>query len=362
MSERSRLADLWAPRALTALILIAGMLLLAIGTEAVGGRVFVRVVTVLFINLILVVGLQIFMGNSGLVSFGHVAFMGLGAYGSIWFSLTPEQKNLALPDMPEEWWLYQANLPFPLAIVAGGLLALVLGGVIGVALVRLRGASFTIASFALLLIVHSVSLQTEELTRGSRTVFGIPPYTELWTVVAWAVVVVIAALIFKESSVGLKLRAAREDEEAAASLGVNAASVRWLGWAMSVFVAGVGGGLWAHFITTFSPSAFYLSQTFLIVAMLIIGGSRSVSGAVIGAAAVALTSELLRGTEGVLNTQRTDGTGIGRFIPFQLVGFTEIVLAIAIILILIWRPAGITGGREVGFRLGRRGPTARETV
>jgi ABC-type branched-subunit amino acid transport system permease subunit len=62
---------------------------------------------------------------------------------------------------------------------------------------------------------------------------------------------------------------------------------------------------------------------------------------------------LLRGTEGVLNTQRTEGTGIGQFIPFQLVGFTEIVLAIAIILILIWRPAGITGGREVGFRIGR---------
>lgn len=348
MSERGQGASMWVPRLITALILIAGMLLLAAVTGAVGDRVFVRVVTVLFINLILVVGLQVFMGNSGLVSFGHVAFMGIGAYGSIWFSLTPEQKGLTLPDMPEAWWLHQATLPFPLAIVAGGLLAVIVGGIIGLALVRLRGASFTIATFALLLIVHSVALQTEVLTRGSRTVFGIPPYTTLWTVVAWAVAAVVVALLFKESATGLKLRAAREDEEAAASLGVHAAWVRWLGWTLSVFIAGVGGGLWAHFITTFSPAAFYLSQTFLIVAMLIIGGSRGVSGAVVGAAAVALTSELLRGTEGVLNTQRTDGVGIGQFIPFQLVGFTEIVLAIAIILILIWRPSGITGGREIG--------------
>ena len=355
MSDRQPALRLWLPRIITALILVGSMVLLAVGTEALGSRVFVRVVTVLFINMVLVVGLQIFMGNSGLVSFGHIAMMGIGAYGSIWFSLTPDQKNLSLPDMPEEWFIYQANLPFPLAIIAGGLLAVLVGGLIGIALVRLRGASFTIASFALLLIVHSVSLQTEELTRGSRTVFGIPPYTELWTAVAWAVLAVLAALLFKESAVGLKLRAAREDEEAAASLGVNAAWVRWLGWVLSMFVAGVGGGLWAHFITTFSPSAFYLSQTFLIVSMLIIGGSRSVSGAVIGTAAVALTSEVLRATEGILNTQRTEGTGIGQFLPFQMVGFTEIVLAIAIILILIWRPSGITGGREVGFRIGRRG-------
>jgi len=350
VSDRGRASPIWLPRLVTGLILIAGIALLAIATGAVGDRVFVRVVTVLFINMVLVVGLQVFMGNSGLVSFGHVAFMGIGAYGSIWFSLTPEQKNLALPDMPEEWWLHQTTLPFPLAIVAGGLLALIVGGIIGIALVRLRGASFTIATFALLLIVHSVALQTEVLTRGSRTVFGIPPYTTLWTVAAWAVAAVIVALLFKESATGLKLRAAREDEDAAASLGVDAARVRWLGWALSVFIAGVGGGLWAHFITTFSPAAFYLSQTFLIVAMLIIGGSRSVSGAVVGAAAVALTSELLRDTEGRLNTQRADGAGVGQFIPFQLVGFTEIVLAIAIILILIWRPAGITGGREVVSR------------
>ena len=368
MSATRNAAPLWVPRLGTAGILTLGMLVLSAGAELSGSRVFVRVVLALFVNLILVVGLQTFMGNAGLSSFGHVAFMGIGAYCSIWFSLTPQQKNLTLPDMPEEWWLHQATLPFPLALLAGGLLALLIGGLVGVVLVRLRGASFTIATFALLLIVHTVALQTEAVTRGSRTVIGIQPLTLLapegtvgeWisqipgSVVFWAILVVIAALAFKESAPGLKLRAAREDEEAAASLGVNAPLVRWYGWALSVFIAGLSGGLYAHFITSFSPSAFYLEQTFLVVAMLVIGGARSVSGAVVGAIAVALVSEVLRNTENLLNTQRTDATGLGQYVPFQLVGFTEIVLALAMIAILIWRPAGITGGREISFGHWRR--------
>ena len=358
MSDRVASAPVWVRHGLTALVLVLGLLLLAAGTELLGDRVFVRVVTVLFIDLILVAGLQIFMGNSGLVSFGHVAFMAIGAYGSIWFSLSPQEKNVTLPDMPESWWLYQAHLPFIPAILAGALIATVVGAVIGVALVRLRGASFTIASFAFLIIVHSVALQWEQVTRGSRTVFGVTQYTGLWTAAIVAIIVVVATLAFKESSLGLKLRATREDEDAAASLGVQAEWVRWVAWVGSVFVAGLAGGLWAHFITTFSPNAFYLSQTFLIVAMLIIGGAGSVSGAAVGTIAVALTSELLRSLEGSLNSQRTGDSGIGQFIPFQLVGFTEIMLALAIILVLILRPSGITGGREIAWPTRQRGDHA----
>jgi branched-chain amino acid transport system permease protein len=119
---------------------------------------------------------------------------------------------------------------------------------------------------------------------------------------------------------------------------------------VSVFITGAAGALWGHFITTFSPTAFYISQTFLIVAMLIIGGAGSVSGAVTGAVVVALSSEWLRRLEGWLNTQRADQTALGQFIPIELRGFAEIVIAIAMILVLILRPSGIMGGREIGWR------------
>ena len=118
--------------------------------------------------------LQIFMGNSGLGSFGQYAFVLIGAYASIWFSLSPQEKSLALPDMPEDWWLYDQHYPFVVAVLLGGLTRLIVGAIIGVAFVRLRGASFTIATFAFLIVVHSIALQWKEVTRGSRTVIGIP--------------------------------------------------------------------------------------------------------------------------------------------------------------------------------------------
>ena len=193
-------------------------------------------------------------------------------------------------------------------------------------------------------------------TRGSRTVFGISELTTIWWALGAALVAVIAALLFKESSLGLRLRAARDDEDAAASLGVHISWVRWVAWVVSVFITGAAGALWGHFITTFSPNAFYISQTFLIVAMLIIGGAGSVSGAVTGAVVVALSSEWLRRLEGWLNAQRADQTTLGQIIPIELRGFAEIVIAIAMILVLILRPAGIMGGWEIGSSRFGRGP------
>ncbi len=353
MRSTSRPSPL-AQAGLTASILSAVLIAITVLTNVAGERVFGRVVTVMLISVVLTVALQMFMGNSGLSSFGHVAFMAIGAYSSLWFTLTPDEKRVTLPDMPTEWLIYGFHTPFLPAVLLAGGVAAVVGGLLGVALVRLRGASFTIATFAFLIIVHSVFLQWEAMTRGSRTVFGIPNLTDLWWALGAAVITIVVALLFRESSLGLRLRAARDDEDAAASLGVHIAWVRWVAWVLSVFITGAAGALWAHFITTFSPSAFYIAQTFLIVAMLIIGGAGSVSGAVTGAVVVSLSSEALRRLEGWLNTQRADQTALGQLIPIELRGFAEIVIAIAMILVLILRPSGIMGGREIGWRRLRR--------
>jgi branched-chain amino acid transport system permease protein len=156
----------------------------------------------------------------------------------------------------------------------------------------------------------------------------------------------------------LKLRASREDEDAAASLGVNVPLTRWIAFVVSVFFSGLGGALWAHFIQQFSPHDFYLKETFLVIAMLVIGGAGSVSGAAVGAVAVALTSEWLRQTENWVNIQRSTGTAFGKLIPFQLVGFTEIVVAVAMIVVLTLRPSGLTRGREIVWPRGRPRPPA----
>jgi branched-chain amino acid transport system permease protein len=340
-------------RVSTPVILVAIILAIWGVTVIRNDGVFERVVTVMFINVVLVVGLQVFMGNSGLGSFGQYAFVLTGAYASLWFSLSPQQKSLALPDMPESWWLYEQHYPFLVAVFLGGIVAMVLGAIVGVAFVRLRGASFTIATFAFLIVVHSVALQWKEVTRGSRTVIGIPKETSLAIAAAFAVVAILVGYVFKESTIGLKLRASREDEDAASSVGVNVKLMRWIAWTLSVFMSGVGGALWAHFIQQFSPQQFYLKETFLIVAMLVIGGAASVSGAVIGAVAIALSSEAMRQFENWWNLERQQGTSIGEILPVQLVGFTQIVIAVAMILVLILRPSGIMAGRELAYPMRR---------
>ncbi|MEZ4658945.1 MAG: branched-chain amino acid ABC transporter permease [Caldilineaceae bacterium] len=325
-----------------AIVLIIPLLLIAILVHFLGGVVLQRIVTVMFINLILVLGLQMFSGNSGVLSFGHIAFMGMGAYGSILFSMSPQAKGMALRQLYEP--LTQVHLPFLPALLIGALIATVVAALVGVPLMRLSGPASVIATFALLVITHVVFINWEEVTNGARTIFGVDSHTTLWQAAAWALLFVIVAYAFKETALGLKLRAAREDEKAAAAIGIDIVQVRWAAFVLSAFVTAVAGALWAHFITSFSPVAFYLSQTFLIVAMLIIGGSGSVAGAVIGTVAVTIIFEGMRGVENAVN--------MAQLLPFSLSGLTQLVLSVAMILILIFRPAGIMRGREIGWLRG----------
>lgn len=323
----------------TVLLLLLIVLLLAVLAALSGQVVIQRIVIVLFVNLMLVLSLQIFMGNSGVVSFGHIAFMGIGAYGASLFSMSPSAKAAALREL---YPIFQSvHVPFIPAVLIGGAITALFAVVIGFPLMRLSGASAVIATFALLVIVHTVLLNWTEVTNGPRVLFGVPANTTLWNTTVFALFAVVVAFWFKESSLGLKLRATREAAQAASSIGINLMPMRWVAFILSAFVAGLAGGLWAHFITIFSPVSFYLTQTFLIVMMLVVGGQASVSGAVVGAVLVTAIFEGLRAIENTVNMSGAlDGT---------LAGFTEVLLAFAMIVILIRRPAGVMGNRELHF-------------
>ena len=342
----------WTRHHTTIALLVIPLLLLALLVDLMGGVVLERIVTVMFINLILAVGLQLFMGNSGVVSFAHIGFMGIAAYGSVLFSMSPEAKNLALRSLYPA--LQPVHLPFVPALLIGAGVAALVAAVVGFPLMRLSGAAAVIATFALLVIIHVVLINWSQVTNGPRTLFGVDAYTTLWVSVAWGLFFVIGAYWFKETSIGLKLRASREDERAAASIGINIVIVRWVAFILSAFVVGVGGVLWAHFITSFSPLAFYLSQTFLIIAMLIIGGTGSVSGAVVGVVVVTAIFEGLRGIENAIN--------LAGALPFTVSGLTEVFLSTAMVLILILRPAGIMAGRELGWPNRKRTATPPATA
>ncbi len=333
MNAKRRLSE-WFYDHSTLVLLLAPLLLLAVLTQLFAGTLLNRIVTVLFINLILVAGLQIFMGNSGILSFSHIGYMGIGAYSSVLLSMTPQAKALTLPDLYP--FLRTVHLPFLIAVLIGACVAMLVAAVLSYALMRLSDAAAVITMFALLVIIQVVLVHWSVLTNGPRTLFGVDFYTTLWVAVVFGLLAVIVAYFFKESNLGLQLRASRDDRYAAGSIGINLVSVRWRGFILSAFVAGFAGGLWAHFITSFSPYAFYLTETFAILTMLVVGGPGGVSGAVIGTVAVTFVHEGLRQIENNVNLAGGN-----------LVGFTEVFLATALVIILIWRPGGIMGGKEV---------------
>ncbi len=347
MKLAARLKPLDTPLTLVVVVLIIGLL-----TQLAGIYLLTRIVTVMFVSLMVVLGLQLFMGNSGILNFAHVGFMGIGAYTAVMFSMTPQAKLLTNSGLYPA--LVPLHLPFLPSLLVGALVAAALGAIISYPLMRLSDAAAVITSFAVLVIINVVMLHWDPVTNGPRTLFGVDYRTTLWVSVIFAVITIFVVYLFKESRVGLRLRASRDDRYAAASIGINMMVMRWLAFTAGAFIAGLGGGLWAHFITAFSPYSFYLAETFVVLAMLVIGGPSSVSGAVVGTLVVTAARELLRAIENQVN--------ILQIFPQGFFGFTEVVLSIVLILILVYRPAGIMGNRELHWpRLRRKTEAVEQT-
>ncbi len=177
------------------------------------------------------------------------------------------------------------------------------------------------------------------MTGGTSSVVGLDRYVTPWVALGWAVLAITVAAVHAASASGLALRATREDEVAAAASGIDRYRHRLLAFTLSAFFCGAGGALMGHFIGVINPDGFYLSLTFLMLAMLVIGGVGSLSGAVMGVLALSIAVEaLVRLEKGV-----TVGAATFALPP----GSQEIILAVAMILILIFRPAGLMAGREV---------------
>ncbi len=322
----------------TFFILIIPIVIIVIGVDLINIRLLNRLAIILCINMILVLGLQSFMGNSGILSFAHIGFMGVGAYTSALLAMPLRMKSMALPDL--YLMLKTIEISPYLAIFIGGLVAALLAATISYPLMRLSDAAAVITSFALLVVLHTVMVHWSAVTNGPRTLFGIKAITDIYLAGGVAIVMLFLTLLYKESRYGLLLRAVRDDQVAASAIGANLSKLRWIGFIISAFMAGIAGGIWAHFITSFSPNAFYLKETFVILGMLVIGGTTTVTGAVIGTIAVSVVFDGLRAIENMIN--------MAQMFPKPIVGMTEVVLAIAMIATLILRPGGITGSLEVG--------------
>jgi branched-chain amino acid transport system permease protein len=327
-----KLPSLQTPLILTLVVAVVA----AVGL--LGDVTVTRVASLALISVVFVCGLFTFSGNSGVMSFGHVAFFAVGAYTTAYLTIPIKLKAALFPEMPAAMrFLLDVHTSFPAALIAGGLVAAILSIVTAPAIARLTGLQSGIATLALLIIVYNVLGNWTAVTRGSSSMIGIPPSTTPWIAALCAVVAVAIAWWYKLSRSGLQLRASREDPWAASASGIDIGRHRAFAWTLSAFLCGTAGSLYAGLLASFNISAFFLSTTFAFIVMVVVGGYLSLSGAVVGAIGISLLQELLRRLQ---DGQFTGGAALPA-------GIADLILAALLLVVLVKAPLGLLGVREL---------------
>jgi branched-chain amino acid transport system permease protein len=326
-------------RQLRAAFELVGPVLLVVAVGLFGTIVSISTQTYVIstlVNVAIVVALYLFIGNSGVLSFGHVSFVAVGAWTAGVLSIPQAEKPAIMPHLAG--FLRHTtvgNVPsLALAAAVGAAFALV----VGLPLMRLSGLAAGIATFGVLEITHNVLRYWEKIGPGVTTFSAVPETTGLLQACLGALVAVVVAFLYQRSRYGRMLRATREDAAAARAVGVSIYTQRLVAFTLSGALAGLAGGLYVH-VLPLNTELVYLNLTFITLAMLVIGGATSLLGAVVGAVAVSGVDSFLAEAE---NGVRVFGGTL------DLPAGTRIVVVGALMaLVLILRPAGLTGGREL---------------
>jgi branched-chain amino acid transport system permease protein len=298
-------------------------------------------VTDTLVKVAIVVALYVFIGNSGVVSFGHISFVALGAWTAGVLSVPAGQKSAIMPNLAH--WLLHQHTSNAMSLVLAAMVGAVAALVVGAPLMRLSGLAAGIATFAVLEITYNVLQYEESIGPGLNAFSSVPETTGLLQAAIGALICVVVAFAYTRTRYGRLLRATREDDAAARAVGASVYRQRLIAFTVSGALAGLAGGLYIHLLPL-NVDSVYLDLTFITLAMLVVGGAGSLFGAVVGAVVVSAIDSYLAVAE--------NGTSLlGWHIDLPS-GTAEIVVGVVMAAVLILRPSGITGGREL--RLWRR--------
>jgi len=294
------------------------------------------------VNVVIVVALYVFIGNSGVLSFGHISFVAVGAWAAGVLSMPVQEKPAIMPHLFGLFGDHTIGNIWSLALAAavGAAYALV----VGLPLMRLSGLAAGIATFGVLEITHNVLRYWERIGPGLNTFSAVPETTGLMQAALGAGLAVVVAFAYRRMRFGRLLSATREDSAAARAVGVSVYRQRLVSFVLSGAIAGFAGGLLVHMLPVNTESV-YLDLTFITLAMLVIGGATSLWGAVVGALAVSAVDSFLAEAESGIHL-------FGRSVDLPA-GTRIVVVGALMALVLILRPAGLTGGREFSVRLAR---------
>jgi branched-chain amino acid transport system permease protein len=329
----------WVGYAVLALVLMSAPFLVGAGF----GRGWVRILDFVLLYAILAVGLNIVVGYAGLLDLGYIAFYAVGAY--LYAMLASPQFGI--------------HLPFWMLLPAGAVIAGIFGVLLGAPTLRLRGDYLAIVTLGFGEIVYIFLKNLDapiNITNGpqgidridpvrigefslgqSHTIFGVSVhglYLYYYLFLVAVLLVIYMSIRLQNSRVGRAWVAIREDEVAAEAMGINTRNVKLLAFAMGASFGGLAGGLFAAFQGFISPESFTLSESIIVLCMVVLGGMGNILGVVLGAVLVTIVPEVLRQSGEV--QQQIFGT-----VLIDPQALRMLMFGFALVFVMIFRPAGL---------------------
>ncbi len=260
------------------------------------------------INIVLAVSLNVTTGCLGQIALGHAGFMSVGAYTAAIFTISG-----VMPGMSGYF----------VGLLLGGAMAAIIGIVIGIPALRLRGDYLAIITLAFGEIIR-VIIENMEVTGGAQGLRGVPIMSSFGVVYAVMAVSITVMYLLMRSRHGRAILAIREDDIASDAAGINNTYYRTLAFTTSAFFAGVAGGMYAHYIGILGAKSFGFVRSIEILVIVVLGGLGSFTGSIISAVVLTILPEALR----------------------QFASYRMLVYALALILMMIFRPKGLLGTKE----------------
>ncbi|HHY63548.1 MAG TPA: branched-chain amino acid ABC transporter permease [Clostridiaceae bacterium] len=264
------------------------------------------------INIILAVSLNLITGFTGQFSLGHAGFMSIGAYTCALITL----RNPTLPG-------------FIIGVFAGAVMAALIGGIVGLPTLRLRGDYLAIATLGMSEIIRIVFLNLDSITNGAAGLQDIPQFTNWIWLFIFTTGTVLVISNFIKSSHGRACISVREDEIAAEAMGINSTRYKVIAFIIGSFFAGIAGALYASTFNFIDPKIFGFSKSIDVLVVVVLGGLGSISGSIIAAVLLGIITTYLQA-----------------FANIQM-----ILYSVLLIIIMIFRPQGLMGSKEVSLSI-----------
>jgi branched-chain amino acid transport system permease protein len=284
-----------------------------------------RIIAMCGINIILAVSLNLVNGFTGQFSMGHAGFMAVGAYVAA--ALT----TLVVPAVLSNAWLSGGlgHLTLLVSLLAGGAAAALVGLMVGIPSLRLRGDYLAIVTLGFGEIIRIVILNIDAVG-GARGFYGIPPLTSIYWILGSALLVILFCYRIVTSVPGKQFMAVRDDETATLAMGLSTTRIKVRAFLIASFFAGIAGGLFAHYDAFLNPSTFHFNYSFQVIAMVVLGGSGSLTGSIVAAILLTVLLEALRSLQDLTGTD-----------------FRMVIYSLILVVIMLTRPSGMFGANEI---------------